>query len=215
MFDRHYIPWTEARMACIEKYCALDIFNGKTLLELGCGFAHNGNRFRLLGANVTSSDARQEHLQIGAQLYPEIHFLRLDMDKDDIPQQYDIILHWGLLYHLREIENHLAKVANHCNILLLETEVSDSSDDTFYIEVNEGGYDQSYNEKGIRPSPTYVEKVLKKNGFNFQMILDPFFDTDSHQYSLPLQETKTWRHGFRRFWICWKDGHCPLKNASS
>ena len=135
----------------------------------------------------------------------------LDADKDDIPTKYDIILHWGVLYHLSEIEKHLAKISPKCDVLLLETEVCDSDDSAFFITTNEEGYDQAFNGTGIRPSPAYVEKVLEKNGFQFRLVKDPILNSGFHSYDWDVNNTNTWTGGLRRFWICWKDVDSPLK----
>jgi hypothetical protein len=194
----------------INKYIKQGYFNSKTLLELGCGHAHLGNKFSELGAIVTSSDGRQEHLDVVNELYPHLKTLRIDLNKDDIPDTYDIILFWGLLYHLEEIETPIEKVSNKCNVLLLETEISDSDDDTFFISPDENGYDQAISGKGIRPSPAYVEKVLEKNGFQFKLIKDKILNNGYHQYDKELTNRKIWYAGFRRFWICWKNVESPL-----
>jgi hypothetical protein len=211
MFKDHYNKWIITRMNGIEKYIKKDFFKSKKLLELGGGHGHIGNKFYHLGANVTTSDARKEHVENVKKMYPELKTLIIDGDKLKIEEKYDIILHWGLLYHLNEIEIHLKEISEKCDILLLETEVSDSDDDSFYIITDENGYDQAFNHKGIRPSPSNVEKVLKKNGFEFEMIKDPILNSDFHHYDWDIKNTKTWRHGLRRFWICWKNTDSPLK----
>ena len=210
MFSGHYDKWINSRMNGINKYISPDYFKSKTLLELGCGHAHNGNRFHDLGAIVTSTDAREGYLKTVGEIYPHIKTLVFDADKDDIPERYDIILHWGLLYHLADIENHLEKISCKCNVLLLETEVCDSDDGTFRISTDEDGYDQAFNKKGIRPSPAYVEKVLTKNGFRFELIKDPILNAEFHIYDWDIKNTGGWAGGLRRFWICWKDVDSPL-----
>ena len=210
MFKGHYDGWTQSRMNGIKKYMSPQFFKSKTLLELGCGYADNGNKFHELGAIVTSSDIRKEHIDVVNKTYPHIKTLIIDGDNSIIETKYDIILHWGLLYHLNEIEIHLKNVLEKCNVLLLETEVSDSDDDTNYISVNEAGPDQAFNNKGIRPSQSYVEKVLMKNGFNFKLIKDPILNSSFHQYDWDTTNTNTWKSGLRRFWICWKNVHSPL-----
>ena len=112
MFRGHYDDWTQSRMKGIKKYIGLDFFKSKTLLELGGGHAHVSNEFSKLGAIVTSSDGRKEHLDVANLMYPHINTLLLDGDNLHIEQKYDIILHWGLLYHLKEIEKHLEEVAS-------------------------------------------------------------------------------------------------------
>ena len=210
MFNGHYNEWNNSRMNGIAKYITPDFFKSKTLLELGCGHAHIGNKFHELGAIVTSTDVRYEHLQIVNKKYPHIKTHLLDADKDVIPDGYDVILHWGVLYHLAEIETHLSRIAQKCNVLLLETEVSDSDDSTFYITTRETGYDQAFNGLGIRPSPLYVEKVLEQNGFQFKLVKDPILNTGYHTYDWDIKNTNTWVCGLRRFWICWKNTESPL-----
>ena len=211
MFEQHYIKWRISRMNGIKKYISPDYFKSKTLLELGCGHADVGNMFHDLGAIVSSSDARKEHIEYAKHKYPHINTLLIDCDNDSINEKYDIIVHWGLLYHLAEIEVHLEKVAQKCDILFLETEVADSDDKDFYLSNTEYPYyDHAFNNKGIYPSPYYVEKILQKNGFNFKLIKDPILNTDSHYYDWDITNTKTRRCGFRRFWICWKNINSPL-----
>jgi 2-polyprenyl-3-methyl-5-hydroxy-6-metoxy-1,4-benzoquinol methylase len=162
MFTDHYNDWIISRINGVKKYISPDFFKGKTLLELGCGYADIGNMFHELGAIVTSSDAREEHLQVVKQRYPHLTTLQIDGENISRIDKYDIILHWGLLYHLNEIEDHLEEIAKKCDVLLLETEVSDSDDIKFYISSRECGYDQAFHNVGIRPSPSYVESVLEK-----------------------------------------------------
>ena len=210
MFQTHYIDWRNSRMNGVKKYISPDYFKSKTLLELGCGYADIGNMFHELGAVVTSSDARKEHVDVVKERYPHIKTLLIDGDNDKIEEKYDIIVHWGLLYHLREIDIHLENVSQKCDILLLETEVSDSDDKEFCLSTDENDYDQAFHNKGIRPSQSCVEHVLEKNGFQFKLIKDPILNSSFHCYDWEIGNTNSWRHGLRRFWICWKNVGSPL-----
>jgi hypothetical protein len=205
MFRGHYDNWRTSRMNGIKKYISPEYFKDKTLLELGAGHGDVGNLFYKLGAIVTSSDARVEHLRVINRKYPHLNTLQIDCDNDNIKCKYDIIVHWGVLYHLNEIEIHLEKISQKCDILLLETEVSDSNDNQFYISTFEKGYDQAFNRTGIRPSAQYVERILEKNGFQFKLIKDPILNSGCHCYDWEINATNTWKHGLRRFWICWKN----------
>jgi hypothetical protein len=213
-FSGHYIEWRNSRMNGIKKYIYPGFFKSKTLLELGCGYADIGNMFYELGAIVTSSDSRKEHIDVVNNKYPHIKTLIIDGDNDTINEKYDIILHWGLLYHLGEIERHLEKVSQKCDILLLETLVSDSDDSNFYISITENGYDQAFNEKGIRPSPSYVEKLLEKNGFKFKLIKDSILNSEFHTYDWDIKNTNSYSDRMRRFWICWKNVDSPLDQTA-
>jgi hypothetical protein len=202
MFRGHYDGWTESRMSAIKKYINKDFFKDKSLLELGGGYSYNGNKFYELGANVTSSDVEQSFLNF---VYPHIPTFKFDCDKDILQTKYDIILHWGVLYHLDDIETHLKNVCENCDFLLLETEVSDSDNVNFIIKTKEQGYDQAYNNIGSRPSPSYIENILKNNDFNYKIIIDPIVNSDFHIYDWEIKNTNSWTHGLRRFWICWKN----------
>jgi SAM-dependent methyltransferase len=182
-----------------------NFFKNKKLLELGCGYADLGNEFFKLGACVTSCDVRNEHIEVVKIKYPHLNARIFDAETDNIPTKYDIILHWGLLYHLNDIERHLSDVCKNCDFLLLETEVSDSDDDQFVIKLPEAGFDQAFHEVGTRPSPGYVEKLLKNNGFNYTVIKDKILNSDFHVYDWDIKNSNNWEGGLRRFWICWKN----------
>ena len=213
MFDGHYDYWLVTRMNGLKKHIYPRYFKSKTLLEMGCGHAHVGQKFHEMGADVTCTDVRTEHIRVVNDTKPHIKTLVFDADKDDIPGAYDIILHWGTLYHLAEIENHLEKISHKCNVLLLDTEVCDSDDNTFFITTDEDGYDQAFNKKGIRPSPAYVEKILTKNGFRFELINDPVLNCGFHIYDWNIKNTRRWSGGLRRFWICWKNVESPITES--
>ncbi len=210
MFDGHYNNWIKSRMNGTLKYIPTEYFKNKKILELGGGHGHIGNKFYELESDVTTSDARKEHIKIVNEKYPHLKTLIIDGDNLENINKYDIIIHWGLLYHLKEIEDHIQKLSDKCDILLLETEVCDSDDDSFYILTNEKGYDQAFNNIGIRPSPSYVEKILKKNGFEYKIINDSILNSSFHNYDWEIKNTKSWRHGLRKFWICWKNINSPL-----
>jgi 2-polyprenyl-3-methyl-5-hydroxy-6-metoxy-1,4-benzoquinol methylase len=210
MFAGHYTEWVKFRMNGIKKYINADYFKSKSLLELGCGYAHIGNKFYELGSIVKSTDARKEHIDVVNKLYPHIKTAIFDADNDKIIDNYDIIVHFGLLYHLSNIEEHLANVAQKCNILLLETETCDSDNKNFYLKTNESGYDQAYNSVAIHGSESYIENILSKNGFQFKIIKDSILNAPLHSYDWEIKNTNTFSHGKRRFWICWKNVDSPL-----
>jgi hypothetical protein len=62
---------------------------------------------------------------------------------------------------------------------------------------------QSYFRRGIRPSEKYVEKILNNNGFKYFMIKDSIVNSCFHKYDWEITNTKTWKSGLRRFWVCW------------
>lgn len=211
MFDTHYVNWRISRMNGIRKYLDTDLLKGKSLVELGCGYADIGNEFSKLGCKVSSWDARQEHLNIVNNKYPDIQTQVFDCDKDTIKNKFDFILHWGVLYHIKNIDSHLKNVCENCDYLLLETEVYDTEEEKI-VFVNEVGYDQAYNRVGCRPSQKYVENILNKNNFEYFMVQDSIINSGYHVYDWKISNSISYRSGLRRYWICWnKNVKSPLK----
>ena len=196
----HYIGWRASRMAGIDKYLVPGYFTGKTLLDVGSAQGEMGNNFLSLGATVTCADARSEYLDVVKANYPSITTLQLDADNDTITGEYDIVHCGGLLYHITAIENLLQNFSNVCKVLIMESEVADTDDVTYKVERDEAGFDQAFNFRGCRPSAAYVENLLTTNGFQFRRLDDPVFNSDFHNYSWTVTESKEWRHGLRRFW---------------
>jgi predicted TPR repeat methyltransferase len=197
-------------MAGINKYLVPNFFSGKTLLEMGCGWGEMASEFLALGSTVTCADARAEYLEVVKTNYPAMATLQVDADKDTITENFDIVHHGGVLYHLTSIENHIQNLSNICKVLILESEVVDSSDPTYKIEKDEDGFDQAYNNRGIRPSAGYIENLLTTNGFQFRRLDDPIFNSEFHNYDWVVEDTNVWRHGLRRFWVCWKNTESPI-----
>ena len=212
MFSGHYEEWRKSRMNGIDKYIKEDFFKGKKLLELGCGYGDLGNEFFKKGCKeVTCSYAREEYLNQVREKYSQLKTMVFDCDKDKLETSYDIILHWGVLYHLKNVNNHLKNVCDNCDYLLLETEVCDT-DDIVNINVPESGYDQSFNGSGSRPSPKLIEMNLEENGFEYKMIMDEILNSGFHRYDWKPSNNNGYSHGLRRFWICWRKGKkTPLK----
>jgi hypothetical protein len=212
MFAGDYSKFCESRLNLVKKYVPEDYFKGKTLIEFGCGFGDNGTLFANMGCDVTSTDARGEHLQIVRQRHPDRKVAIFDVDNYRLDAKFDIALHWGVLYHMTNIVNHIVNVGEKCNLLILETEVSDTDDDMFFQTTQEHGYDQAFNVRGIRPSPTYVDKILERAGYQYKMINDPIGNYITHIYDWDVTNSKEWCHGLRRFWIAWKNIDCPLRD---
>lgn len=209
-FAGHYVDWRNRRVAAIIDYYGEDWFQGKRILEVGCGHAEIGHRFSLLGAYVTVSDARKEHLRVATEKYPHLQCILADSDLDWIfEDHYDLIIHMGLLSHLRDPEHSIFLSTQHCDFLVLESECSDSDDPFYCVSTQERGYDQAFNGIGSRPSPQFVERCLDKCQFHYESIKDDSCNTALHYYNWPVQNTGLWRDGQRRMWFC-KGKEVPL-----
>ncbi len=215
-FRGHYEPWIRKRIAFIESTFGHDWFQAKRVLELGCGYADIGAHFARLGAQVTCSDARIEHLQVVAQRHPEVQIAPADLNSQwPFEGEFDLILHLGLLYHLEDIHFSLQRCFEHANHVVLETEVLDSLDDqaVLRIDENQGLYDQSFTGHGSRPTAGYLERLFATHGFHAFRLSSPACNASchglQHVYDWPSHDTNTWHDGLRRLWVLRRKSLAP------
>jgi len=201
-FVGHYVEWQKNRIAAIEAFFGAFFFEGKTLLELGCGYGDIGKHFESIGTTVIFSDGRPEHLAHIKNNNVNAKVLLLDLDKDTIPGKFDIIFHMGVLYHLKEFVRSVENACRACSTLVLESEVCDSDDPSYVIYRDESGYDQAMNGVGVRPSPACVESALSGCGMKFTRFSGSSCNSGHHVYDWTIENTKTWRHGLRAMWFC-------------
>jgi 2-polyprenyl-3-methyl-5-hydroxy-6-metoxy-1,4-benzoquinol methylase len=136
-FSGHYEPWIHRRIEVITAHFGHDWFAGTHILELGCGYAAIGDAMSRLGAHVTCSDARQEHLDAIRSTKPHLQLVLHDLDDGQWPydSDYDLILHTGVLYHLKNYRPSIEHCLRSCRHLFLETEVLDSdADEVLLVE---------------------------------------------------------------------------------
>ena len=213
-FGGHYVDWRARRIAVIVQHYGPGFFDGKTLVEVGAGHADIGAVFARMGAKVTAVEGRQENVDAIETLTPEVTALLADLDgKWPSLEPFDIVLHLGLLYHLKHFEESLRLACANGKHLILETEVSDSDDPFYVLHPTEASshYDQALGGVGSRPSPAYVERILTECGMKFQRIEEPQLNTVyarrgiiDHYYAWPIQNTGKWASGWRKMWFAEK-----------
>lgn len=77
----------------------INLENGASVLDLGCGNGALTNRLSELGANASGLDASPELLKIAGETYPELTFYQGDASDFTLPEKVDIVfsnavLHW-------------------------------------------------------------------------------------------------------------------------
>ena len=201
-FADHYVQWRQKRIDTIVRHYGESFFAGKRVLELGCGYGDLGAEFVRLGADVTCSDARPEHLDVVRQRHPEVHTVVADLDREwPFEGRWDLVLHLGLLYHLRTPEPSIRWACAATGHLVLESEVCDSLDPRLILQTQEAGYDQAHNGRGCRPSTGCVETILRECGVQYERLRDTGCNSGIHTYDWTELNTGAWRHGLRRMWF--------------
>jgi SAM-dependent methyltransferase len=206
-FEGHYAVWRARRIAAILDEYGHRFFGGKRILEVGAGFGAIGAFFAMLEADVTCIEGRAENVRVLRSRYPFVKAVHHDL-AEGLPGQdiYDVLIHMGVLYHLPEAEPALRAACHRCQHMVLETEVADSDDPNLVLSAKEYayGYDQSLVGLGSRPSPAFVERILKEEGFSFSRITDGRCNWELNVYDWPVTNSRQFRNGLRRMWFARK-----------
>jgi len=211
-----YPLWVEKRFKIINDEVSkifddFDFFDGKTLLELGALYGYFGNEFYKKGSKVTAYEGRKENLKILNKSYPNIESKLVDCDKLKLDKKYDIILHAGLLYHLKNVKENLIECLNSCNLLILETENINSNKNEIIFELENAS--SSCNLSSIensdatnivsKTSREYLETIFKENNFNYKLLKDNNLDIGVYKYNWEVgDDIKS--YGLRSIYLVWK-----------
>ncbi len=181
------------------------------VLEVGAGIGHIGAAFAQLGFDVTSTDGRPEYVE-RMKLEGWKAFV-LDLDKTGVDQvgDFDLILAFGVLYHLAEPEHFLRSCGKKAQVLLLETAVCDSDQLVVHRIVEPKGWrgqDQALSGFGCRPSPAWVEQMCRLAGFDsVRDISSPIANWGKGKFDWEPKNSGEWKRdsvNFRKMWTCEK-----------
>ena len=97
-FLGHYPTWRTNRLRFLMDVWRDRLIEGRHRPRAGCGHGDIGAFFLSLGAEVTFSDAREEHLAVVRSRYPGAMTVLHDSNRP-VPQpasgRYDFLIHWG------------------------------------------------------------------------------------------------------------------------
>jgi SAM-dependent methyltransferase len=157
-----------ARLMNLFAHVNLDDWQGMSVLEVGAGLGHIGDVFAGLGFDVTSTDGRSDHVEHMRARGRKAFVLDCDQATADVIGGFDVVVAFGVLYHLTYPERLIA-ACSRSRVLLLETAVCDSTE-VICPKIREArgwrGQDQALNELGCRPSPAWVEDQAGLAGFD-------------------------------------------------
>ena len=220
MKQLHYEEWVNNRYQKIINILGRNWFKGKMVLELACAHGDIGKALLKCGADVYFSDIDLLHLQqIERDLSSQTHYAKVfQMDQNkpySFDFKFDLILHFGVLYHLENWKQDLKCALEHTNLMFLETlvnpvnEISDElleSDCFEYSTVS--GKSSWFTQKA-------VEQELDRLGCKYLCIKSQDLDTQwtpknqggymRHLYSWDenIKQIDDGTH-HRRFWIIMK-----------
>jgi SAM-dependent methyltransferase len=212
-FDNCYNRWRETRVNKLISFFGND-WTGKRVLELACAYGNIGLHLKSLGADVTFADARQKHLDIVLHKDNTAKTILLDQDNNwNLNESFDIIIHFGVLYHLDNWRRDLQCAINHSNIIVLESAVADCDYEFEYklTEEDEDG-ENAFNTIGTVPSAKSIESWLSELDCSYTRFDDSDLNTKWFNYDWVVTNpdlsnivVKTFEdkplYGGRRFWL--------------
>lgn len=142
-FDFHSIRYQTMNARRMEHLASLGLpIAGRSVLEVGAGIGDLTGFFVDRGCRVTSTEGRDENLDLLRARWADharvrIEKLGLDPVPTDAPEPHEIVFCYGLLYHLSDPGAALKYLADACTgMLLLETQASfgDHTDHTAWQE---------------------------------------------------------------------------------
>jgi len=209
----HYRESNLTRLVNLFAHADVERWRGMKILEGGAGLGHLGDAFAELGFDVTSTDGRQEHVEAMRARGRESFVLDLDRTGVNEAGDFELILAFGVLYHLAHPEEFLQSCGKAAKVLLLETAVCDRRGPVVDWVTESGGWrgqDQAVSGRGCRPSPSWVETSCREAGFDVvRDISSPLGDWSSGTFGWEARDTGEWRRdgvNLRKMWVCERNG---------
>ena len=183
-------------------------WKGMRVLEVGAGLGHLGDYFEHLGFEVTSTDARPENVQRMHERGRRSFVLDLDADEFPAAGEFDLVLAFGVLYHLQNPQRFLQACGASASVLLLETVVSDSETAVAPIVAERQRVDQAMEGYGSRPSASWIDATCRAAGFEtVHDISNPAGNWKTGKFDWEPRGEGAWRrdgYNFRKMWVCEK-----------
>ena len=169
----------------------------RTALDVGCGVGYFSAFLKDLGFQVTGVDGRAENVAEARSRFPDIRFHVSNVEDPSVAKlgQFDLVLCFGLLYHL---ENPFAAIRNlyalTAKVLLIESMAIPERRPVLVLRDEGRSEDQGLHFVAFYPSESAIVKMCYRSGFPFVY----------RCLALPVHEdfrASVWRHRARTILI--------------
>jgi len=211
VFDLPYYRESElARLLNLFAHVDASRWRGMRVLEVGAGLGRIGEAFHQLGFDITSTDGRSEHVERMRSRGRKAQVLDLDNPGSSL-EGFDLVLAFGVLYHLGRPESFIQRCGRSARVLVLETVVCDELEPVLRSVSEPSGWsgeDQALHRVGCRPSPAWVEDACRAAGFDLiRDISSPLANWQTGSYDWTPRGSGEWRRNganLRKMWVCEK-----------
>jgi SAM-dependent methyltransferase len=172
-FDRlHATRLVEARQALLREILPASVQEHglRTALDPGCGVGYFSALLRDMGFDVSAFDARLQNVEEARRRHPGITFSIANIE-DPAPQklgQFDLVLCFGLLYHLenpmRAFRNLRALTGK---LLLVESAAIPEQKPALYLRDDPEIEDQGVHCFAAYPTEGALHKMAYRSGFSY------------------------------------------------
>jgi SAM-dependent methyltransferase len=130
----------------------------QTALDIGCGAGHFSQVLHELGLSVTGLDLREENLAVCRSRFPHIAFDSIDLDEDFTMPRHDLVLLFGILYHLQSPLTALPRLGDAVGrVAVVSTRVAAGHEMTLHLFRENHGL--AHNEASVTAVPTFPALV--------------------------------------------------------
>lgn len=162
----------------------------KTALDAGAGVGFFSQTLADCGLSVRGFDGRTENVVEARKRFPHIPFEQANLEEHSVLRlgEFDLVLCFGLLYHLENpllAVRHLRSLTEKC--LLLESMCVPDNKPSMLLREEPSECDQGLTDVACYPSEDSLIKMLYRAGFNFVYRLAPlpkhddFWETFEHR----------------------------------
>lgn len=181
--------WNHKRIKAIIDHYGHKFFHGKRILDLGSGQCEIAIAFLRLGAELTCVDIKQEDLDIAKNNYQFLKIIKADLNHEwPFRNRFDMVLSLDLLSHLKYPEDHIRKICNIAEHVVLETDVGDSHLDSEDMLTS-----------------TYIQVKIADLGASYKRLDNQKLNSGSIRYDWQENNTGARSSKNRRMWFIRKD----------
>ena len=172
-FDRpHATHLVETRQALLREIlpACVQAQGLRTVLDAGCGVGYFSAFLRDMGFEVSAFDARSQNIEEARRRHPGIRFNIADMEDPALQKlgQFDLVLCFGLVYHLenpmRAFRNLRALTGK---LLLVESVAIPEQKPALYLRDEPEIEDQGVHSFAAYPSEGALHKMAYRSGFPY------------------------------------------------